>query len=75
MNLFSCTLLLINGVELLPAMPGRGGAPTINCAQWLKKRTVEQKILRNREKSGTADYENSAYLSTDAHPPGTLMEQ
>ena len=69
-----CTLLPINGFELLPAMPGSGGAPTINCAQCLKKRTVEQKILRNREKSCTADYENSAHLSTNAHPPtGTIL--
>ena len=63
------TLLLINGVELLPAMPGSGGATTINCAQCLKKRTAEQKILRNREKGYTADYENSAHFSTNDHPP------
>ena len=53
------TLLLINGVELLPAMPGSGGATTINCAQCLKKRTTEQKILRNREKGCIADYEKA----------------
>ena len=38
-------------------------------AMFEKKRTVEQKILCNREKSCTADYENSAHLSTDAHSP------
>ena len=31
------TLLPINDVELLPAMPRSCGAPTINCAQCLKK--------------------------------------
>ena len=63
------TFLLINGVELLPAMTGNGGAPAINFALCLIKRTVEQKILRNRVKSCIADYEKSAHLSTDAHPP------
>ena len=67
------TLLLINSVELLPAMPGSGGVTMINCAQCLKKHTAEQKILYNREKGCTTDYENSVHLSTNAHPPITAI--
>ena len=63
------TLLPINGVLLLPATVSNIGTHTINCTQYLKMHTAEQKIARNNEKNSTNGYKNCEHLSTNAHPP------
>ena len=62
-------MLLINGVETLPAMTKNNRPPTNNCARQLKMRITKQKIARNKEKNSTAGYKNCAHPSTNVHPP------
>ena len=67
------TLIPITGVLLLPATVSNDGTLTINCTQYLKMHTVEQKIARNNEKISTNGYKNCEHLSTNAHPPVLTM--
>ena len=58
------TILPINGVKYLRAMENFDVPLAKNCAQFLKKAIVEQKIVRNDSRILIAEHKNCAHLST-----------